>query len=63
MDVHLGAEIVRQVGRLGCLKAGAFADLLLVEGNPLRDLGTLQEQGKYIAAIMKAGRFHKNRLH
>src|SRR5262249_904602 len=59
----LGAEIVRQVGRLGCLKAGAFADLLLVEGNPLRDLGSLQEQGKYLAVIMKAGRFHKNRLH
>jgi imidazolonepropionase-like amidohydrolase len=59
----IGAEIVRQVGRLGCLKAGAFADLLLVEGNPLRDLGTLQEQGKYLAVIMKGGRFHKNRLH
>jgi imidazolonepropionase-like amidohydrolase len=58
----IGAEIVRQVGKLGCLKPGAFADLLVIDGNPLEDLGVLQEQGKYLAAIMKGGRFHKNRL-
>src|SRR5262249_60731008 len=58
----IGAQILRQVGKLGCLKAGAFADLLLVDGNPLADLGVLQEQGKHLAAIMKGGRFHKNRL-
>ena len=27
-----------------------------------RDLGVLQEQGKHLAAIMKGGRFYKNRL-
>jgi imidazolonepropionase-like amidohydrolase len=58
----VGAEIVRQVGKLGCLKPGAFADILLVDGNPLQNLGVLQEQGKYLALIMKAGRFHKSRL-
>ena len=58
----IGAQILRQVGKLGCLKAGAFADLLLVDGNPLADLGVLQGQGKHLAAIMKGGRFHKNRL-
>jgi len=59
----IGAEIVRQVGKLGCLKPGAFADLLVIDGNPLDNLGLLQEQGKYLAVIMKGGRFHKNRLH
>jgi imidazolonepropionase-like amidohydrolase len=59
----IGAQIVRQVDKLGCLKAGAFADLLVVDGNPLADLGVLQEQGKYLAVIMKGGRFYKNRLH
>jgi imidazolonepropionase-like amidohydrolase len=54
---------VRQVDKLGCLKPGALADLLVVDGNPLKDLGTLQEQGKYLAVIMKGGRFYKNRLH
>jgi imidazolonepropionase-like amidohydrolase len=59
----IGAQILRQVDKLGCLKPGAFADLLVVEGNPLVDLGVLQEQGKHLAVIMKGGRFHKHRLH
>ena len=59
----IGAQIVRQVDKLGCLKPGAFADLLVVDGNPLENLGVLQEQGKHLAVIMKGGRFHKNRLH
>ena len=58
----IGAEVVRQVGKIGCLRPGAFADLLVIDGNPLENLGVLQEQGKYLAAIMKGGRFHKSRL-
>src|SRR5213592_4742181 len=30
----VGAQIVRQVDALGCVKAEAFADLLVVDGNP-----------------------------
>ena len=59
----IGAKIVRQVGKLGTLKAGAHADLLLINGNPLKDLGVLQEQGKHLAVIMKGGKLHKNTLH
>ena len=59
----IGAKILRMEGKLGCLKAGAFADLLLVDGNPLKDLTVLQGQGKHLAVIMKGGRFHKNNLH
>jgi len=59
----VGAQIVRQEGKLGTLKAGACADLLLIDGDPLKNLGLFQEQGKHLAAIMKAGKFHKNRLH
>jgi imidazolonepropionase-like amidohydrolase len=58
----IGAQIIRQEGKLGTLKAGAFADLLLIDGDPLKNLGLFQEQGKYLAAIMKGGKFHKNRL-
>ena len=36
--------------------------LLLIDGNPLKNLGLFQEQGKHLAAIMKGGRFHKNSL-
>jgi imidazolonepropionase-like amidohydrolase len=54
---------VRMEGKLGCLKAGAFADLLVIDGNPLKDLKLFLDQGQHLSAIMKAGRFHKNRLH
>ena len=59
----IGAQVVRMVDKLGCVKAGAFADLLVVDGNPLKDLKLLQGQGQYLSVIMKAGRFNKNRLH
>ena len=59
----IGARVVRMEGKLGCLKAGAFADLLVVDGNPLKDLALLGDQGKHLSLIMKAGTLHKNRLH
>jgi imidazolonepropionase-like amidohydrolase len=59
----IGAQIVRMEGKLGCLKPGAFADLLIVDGNPLEDLKLFGEQGRHLSVIMKGGRFHKNRLH
>ena len=58
----IGAQVVRQEGKLGCLRPGAFADLLVVDGNPLGDLGLFQDQGRHLALIMKGGRMHKNRL-
>jgi imidazolonepropionase-like amidohydrolase len=58
----IGARILRMEGKLGTLKAGAYADLLLIDGDPLKDLGLFQGQGKHLAAIMKGGKFHKNRL-
>ena len=59
----VGAQVVRMVDKLGCVKAGAFADLLVVDGNPLKDLKLLQDQGQHLSVIMKGGRFYKNRLH
>ena len=58
----VNAEIVRQSGKLGEVVAGAFADLLVVDGDPSRDLGVLQDDGAHIPAIMKGGRFVKNAL-
>ncbi|MCY4541574.1 MAG: amidohydrolase family protein [Rhodobacteraceae bacterium] len=58
----VNAEILNQSGNLGIIESGAAADLIVVEGNPLEDLGLLQHQGKYIKAIMKAGKFAKNEL-
>jgi imidazolonepropionase-like amidohydrolase len=58
----IGARVVRMEDKLGCLKPGAFADLLVVDGDPLKNLKLLQEQGQHLSVIMKGGRFHKNRL-
>jgi imidazolonepropionase-like amidohydrolase len=58
----IGAQVVRMEDKLGCLKPGAFADLLVVDGNPLKNLKLFQEQGRHLSVIMKGGRFHKNRL-
>jgi imidazolonepropionase-like amidohydrolase len=58
----VGAQVLRKEGELGCLRAGALADLLVVDGNPLKDIGVMQSPEKSFAVIMKGGRFHRNRL-
>ena len=58
----IGAEVLRMVGEVGTLAAGAFADLILVDGNPLENLGLLEHQGRHIPLIMKAGRLYKSEL-
>ncbi len=58
----IGAQILRQEGKLGIVEAGAFADLIVVDGNPLKKLELFLDQGAHLPAIMKAGRFHKNKL-
>jgi imidazolonepropionase-like amidohydrolase len=58
----VAARVLRQEGKLGVIAPGALADLLVVDGNPLGDLGLFQHQGAHLAVIMKGGRFHKNRL-
>lgn len=47
---------------LGVIREGAYADILLVEGNPLDDLSILGDIGKSISLIMKDGRIYKNTL-
>ena len=58
----IGAEVVRLPGKLGVIAPGAFADILLVDGNPFDDLGLFQEQGRHLALIMANGAVVKNTL-
>jgi imidazolonepropionase-like amidohydrolase len=58
----VNAEIVRQQGKIGELIPGAFADLLVVDGDPYRDISVLCGDGRNMAAIMLNGRFVKNAL-
>jgi imidazolonepropionase-like amidohydrolase len=56
----VGAEILRQEGKLGIVEPGAFADLIVVDGDPLKRLELFLDQGAHLPVIMKAGKFHKN---
>ncbi len=58
----VNARLLQREGELGVIAPGAYADLLIVDGNPLKDIGLLTEQGAHLPAIMKGGRFHKNAL-
>lgn len=55
----VNAELLGQTGRLGCIREGAAADLLVVDGNPLEDISLLSSGGERLAVIMKDGGFHK----
>jgi imidazolonepropionase-like amidohydrolase len=58
----VGAEILRHEGKLGVVEPGAFADLIVVDGDPLKKLELFLDQGAHLPVIMKAGKFHKNAL-
>jgi len=49
-------------GKIGCVAPGAYADLVVVEGDPLKDLSLLAGQGEGLSAIMLGGRFVKDAL-
>lgn len=58
----VNARLLGKEGVLGVVAPGALADLLVVDGDPTQDPTLLQRQGARLAAIMKGGRFVKNRL-
>jgi imidazolonepropionase-like amidohydrolase len=58
----VGAKILRHEGKLGIVEPGAFADLIVVDGDPLKKLELFLDQGAHLPVIMKAGQFHKNTL-
>lgn len=51
----VAAELLGMAGRLGQLVPGALADVLVVDGDPLADIGCLGGQGERIALILQAG--------
>jgi imidazolonepropionase-like amidohydrolase len=50
------ARMLGQEGRLGVVAAGAIADLLLLNANPLEDITVLDRPETYLAAVIKQGR-------
>jgi imidazolonepropionase-like amidohydrolase len=56
------AQLLREEGRLGELVAGAWADVLLVDGDPTRQLSMLTQPDEGVRVIVKSGRVVKNLL-
>ena len=44
---------------LGKIQPGCHADLLIVDGDPLEDIGVLAQDGRSLSTVMKAGEFVK----
>ena len=47
---------------LGVIKSGAYADLIVVDGNPLDELGLLCNEGESISGIIANGEFIKDKI-
>jgi len=58
----VNAEILNQTNKLGSVKEGAQAYLLLVDGNPLEDISLLATDGDNLSIIMLEGQFIKREL-
>jgi imidazolonepropionase-like amidohydrolase len=49
------AEMMMMRGQIGCIEPGAHADLLVVDGDPLKDIALLAADGRRLRAIVRAG--------
>lgn len=66
----MGAELIGYSGKqnpyragpLGLIEKGAYADLLIVKGNPLKDIALLADPKANLVLIMKDGVVYKNSL-
>jgi len=58
----VNAELMMQQGKLGCIAPDAHADLLVVDGDPLKDISLLAENGKHLRVIVRAGEIVKDEL-
>lgn len=54
-DLLNGAKLLGWEGKIGALKAGYFADVIAVPGNPLQDVSVLEK----VAFVMKNGIIYK----
>jgi imidazolonepropionase-like amidohydrolase len=56
-----GSELMRMSAETGTVEAGKFADLLVVDGDPLEDIAVLQDRSR-LAMVMKGGKVMVNTL-
>ena len=55
----VGGQLMRMGDELGLVKEGYLADLLLVDGDPLKDVSVMADRTRF-AMIMKNGEMYKD---
>jgi imidazolonepropionase-like amidohydrolase len=55
---RIASETLGLGSQIGTIEAGKWADLIVVEGDPLKDIAVLQNKDKLVA-VMKDGKFYK----
>src|SRR6516162_11257220 len=58
----INAELLMNKGNLGTIARGAYADLLVVDGDPLVDITILSDPQQHLKLVMKGGVIYKNEL-
>tara|TARA_A100001391_G_scaffold205236_1_gene204290 strand:- start:22351 stop:23616 length:1266 start_codon:yes stop_codon:yes gene_type:complete len=58
----VNAKIVQRSGELGVIAPGAIADIIVVDGDPLKDISVLTEPEKNLRLIMKDGGIYRTDL-
>ena len=58
----INAELLNQPARLGVIAPGAYADLLVLDGDPLSDLMVMTDPQRHLKLVMKGGVIYKNEL-
>ena len=70
MATHDNAQLLKlsgprnpyQAGELGVVTEGAYADLILVDGNPLENIDLIADPANNFVVIMKDGKIYKNTI-
>jgi imidazolonepropionase-like amidohydrolase len=58
----VAARLLRMEGEIGVVAPGAWADLLVIEGDPLQDIAALSDPGRPLKLIMSRGQVVEHRL-
>lgn len=58
----VNAEIMQRKGELGAIAPGALADLIVLDGDPLDDLGIFERYRTHMPVIVKGGVVRRNQL-
>jgi len=56
------AELLRLADTLGTVEVGKLADLIVMDGNPLKDIGLFGDGRNTVRLVLKEGRIMKDLL-